>query len=84
MVCCPSVRRLKESDLEPLRTTLKKLEKKCRKLLTARKELLASQTPLSSSSSSSATNSAAHADTDMVAHPHPDPAAVRRRGAARC
>ena len=73
-MCCPSVRRLKESDLEPLRTTLKKLEKKCRKLLTARKELLASQTPLSSSSS--ATNSAAHADTDMVAHPHPDPAAV--------
>lgn len=78
----PVLVRLKESDLEPLRATLKKLEKKCRKLLTARKELLASQTPLSSSSSSSssATNLAAHADTDMDAHPDPDPAAAAAAG----
>lgn len=32
--------RLTEADLEPLRTTMKKLEKKCRKLQTQRKELI--------------------------------------------
>ncbi len=55
--------RLRESDLEPLRAALKKLEKKCRKLLTVRKELLASS---ASASSSSSLSSAAAVDP----HPH--------------
>ena len=63
--------RLRESDLEPLRAALKKLEKKCRKLLTVRKELLASSA--SSPSSAAAVDPHPHGQQQSAPESEPEP-----------